>query len=166
RSRGVDPGQGSASREDRDRAGGQPRGRIGATLDVGRLESGRDEPRLEPISLPGFWEDLRAGCVTMPRQSGVDLRWGEPVPDLVLVTDRRKLKVVMRNLITNALKFTERGWVRVEAETAPTALVLRVQDSGIGIHRDDQARIFEMYRQADSSDTRRYGGTGLGLHIV
>ena len=118
------------------------------------------------MSLPGFWGDLRAGCETIPRQNAVDLRWGEPVPDLVLVTDRRKLTIVMRNLIGNALKFTERGWVRVEAETAESAVVLRVQDSGIGIRPDEQARIFEMYRQADSSDTRRYGGTGLGLHIA
>ena len=110
--------------------------------------------------------DLRAGCETIPRQNAVDLRWIEPVPDLVLVTDRRKLTIVMRNLIGNALKFTERGWVRIEAETAQSAVVLRVQDSGIGIRPDDQARIFEMYRQADGSDSRRYGGTGLGLHIA
>jgi len=152
--------------DDMDRAARQLHELIEATLDVGRLEAGRDEPRLEPVSLSSFWQELKSGCATIPRKVGVDLRWSDAGSDLVLVTDRRKLTVVLRNLITNALKFTERGWVRVEAEVASSAVVFRVRDTGIGIRPEDHARIFEMYRQADGSDTRRYGGTGLGLHIV
>jgi signal transduction histidine kinase len=152
--------------DDMERASRQLLELIEATLDVGRLEAGRDEPRLERVSLSAFWQELRSGCATIPRKVGVDLRWSDFVPDLVLVTDRRKLTVVLRNLINNALKFTERGWVRVEAEMAASAVVFRVRDTGIGIRPEDQSRIFEMYRQADQSDTRRYGGTGLGLHIV
>ncbi len=139
---------------------------IEATLDVGRLEAGRDEARLEPISLLAFWDDLRTGCANIPRHDDVELSWGNSVPDRVLVTDRRKLTIVLRNLITNALKFTERGSVRVDAEIDLSSVIFRVRDTGVGIDPDDHDRIFEMYRQADSSDTRRYGGTGLGLHIV
>ena len=139
---------------------------IEATLDVGRLEAGRDEPRFEGVSLQAFWQDLRSGCATIPRTDAVELRWSEVVPDLVLVTDRRKLTVILRNLITNALKFTERGWVGVEAGVDDAVIVFRVRDTGIGIRPEEHARIFEMYRQADGSATRRYGGTGLGLHIV
>ena len=152
--------------DDMDRAARQLHELIEATLDVGRLEAGRDEPRLEPVSLSSFWQELKSGCATIPRKVGVDLRWSDAGSDLLLVTDRRKLTVVLRNLITNALKFTERGWVRVEAEVASSAVVFRVRDTGIGIRPEDHARIFEMYRQADGSDTRRYEGTGLGLHIV
>jgi signal transduction histidine kinase len=152
--------------DDIERAARQLLELIEATLDVGRLESGRDEPRFEGVSLRAFWQELRSGCATIPRPDGVDLRWSEAVPDLTLVTDRRKLTVVLRNLITNALKFTERGWVGVEAGLEDAAVVFRVRDTGIGIRREEHARIFEMYRQADGSATRRYGGTGLGLHIV
>jgi signal transduction histidine kinase len=73
---------------------------------------------------------------------------------------------VVRNLVHNALKFTEAGSVHVQAAVADDAFVLDVTDTGIGIAPHDQATVFEMFRQGDGSDTRRYGGTGLGLHIV
>ncbi|HLY39346.1 MAG TPA: ATP-binding protein, partial [Candidatus Binatia bacterium] len=88
------------------------------------------------------------------------------VPDVVLHTDPRKLGIVVRNLVGNALKFTERGFVRAEATLARESILLRVADTGIGIRPEDHERIFEMFRQADGSDSRRYGGTGLGLYIV
>jgi signal transduction histidine kinase len=102
----------------------------------------------------------------MPRNADVRLEWSDAVPDVRLVTDARKLTVVVRNLIGNALKFTEHGWVRAEATLDDGAVVLRVADTGIGIRAEDQEAIFEMFRQADGSDSRRYGGTGLGLYIV
>jgi signal transduction histidine kinase len=70
------------------------------------------------------------------------------------------------NLAGNALKFTPAGSVRVECRRADDRCRFRVIDTGIGIHPEDQAAVFEMFRQADSSDSRRYGGTGLGLYIV
>ena len=81
-------------------------------------------------------------------------------------TDPRKLAIVVRNLVGNALKFTARGRVRCDAWVAGENLVIRVSDTGIGIHEEDHQAIFEMFRQADSSDSRRFGGTGLGLYIV
>jgi signal transduction histidine kinase len=162
----MDEAQRLAFLDDIERAGHQLLELVEAALDVGRLEAGRDEPRLEPVSLPAFWHDLRTGCATVPRGTDVEFQWSDPAPELTLVTDRRKLTVVLRNLITNALKFTERGWVRVEAEAAESTVVFRVRDTGIGVRPEDHERIFEMYRQADGSDARRFGGTGLGLHIV
>jgi signal transduction histidine kinase len=96
----------------------------------------------------------------------VHLEWSDAVPAVSLLTDPRKLTVVLRNLVGNALKFTESGYVRVEAHHDAEGLVLRVADTGIGIRPEDQQTIFEMFRQADGSDSRRYGGTGLGLYIV
>jgi anti-sigma regulatory factor (Ser/Thr protein kinase) len=84
----------------------------------------------------------------------------------MLETDPRKITVVLRNLVGNALKFTERGFVQLEADVTPDGVVLRVQDTGIGIRHEDHERVFDMFRQADGSDTRRFGGTGLGLYIV
>ena len=65
------------------------------------------------------------------------------------VTDSRKLTVVIRNLVGNALKFTERGWVRAELRLDSRTLILSVSDTGIGIHSEDHRAIFEMFRQAD-----------------
>jgi len=81
-------------------------------------------------------------------------------------TDPRKLTVVLRNLAGNALKFTEHGFVELEAGVTADAVVLRVRDSGIGIRPEDHEHVFDMFRQADGSDTRGFGGTGLGLYIV
>jgi signal transduction histidine kinase len=81
-------------------------------------------------------------------------------------TDPRKLTIIVRNLVGNGLKFTERGHVRVEIACQPAALTLRVSDTGIGISPENREAIFEIFRQADGSDARRYGGVGLGLYIV
>jgi signal transduction histidine kinase len=139
---------------------------IESTLDIGRIEAGLDAVRPEPVALPELWSELAASASRLPRQEGVDLQWSTTVPPIRVVTDPRKLTVVLRNLVGNALKFTESGRVRVELRAENGRLVVRVSDTGIGIRAEDHERIFELFRQADGSDTRRYGGTGLGLYIV
>jgi signal transduction histidine kinase len=138
---------------------------VEATLDLGRLEAGREQVHEEAVAMDALFDELAAEFAAVPRAAGVALLWdaGEgPSP----LTDRRKLKTVLKNLVGNALKFTPAGSVRVECRRAGDACQLRVIDTGIGIRREDQAIIFEMFRQADSSDSRRYGGAGLGLYIV
>jgi PAS domain S-box-containing protein len=139
---------------------------IESTLDLGRIEAGRDAVRLETISLRTLLLAIGASCSRFPRPIGVTLRWpGEP-PDCALTTDPRKLTVIVRNLVGNALKFTDHGCVELEAVVNGDAIVLRVRDTGIGIRPEDHERVFDMFRQADGSDSRRFGGTGLGLYIV
>ena len=136
------------------------------TLAMGRIESGRDRVELEPVQVPELWEQLRRECAVLPQKPSVTLEWRALGDAVTLVTDPRKLTVVTRNLVHNAIKFTEAGWVRVHGTIANDALELSVSDTGIGIETRDQAAVFEMFRQGDGSDTRRFGGTGLGLHIV
>jgi signal transduction histidine kinase len=116
--------------------------------------------------LPALWAELAAVGGRLPRREGVELHWSPAAPPIRVVTDPRKLTVVMRNLVGNALKFTERGRVQVELLGDGRELVVRVSDTGIGIRPEDHETIFELFRQGDGSDTRRYGGTGLGLYIV
>jgi signal transduction histidine kinase len=139
---------------------------IESTLDIGRMEAGHDEVRLEVVALASFWSSLGQTCADIPRARGVTPEWSADVPDVQLMTDPRKLAAVVRNLVANALKFTERGWVRADMELGTESIGLRVADSGVGIRADDQKVIFDMFRQVDGSDSRRHGGSGLGLYIV
>ena len=139
---------------------------IESTLDVGRLEAARSPLRIETVHLPTFWSELRQACARMPHASGVRLEWSHEAPDLGIRTDPYKLSVIVRNLVGNALKFTTEGHVRARLALDGEALLVEVSDTGIGIRPEDHTVIFELFRQADGSDARRFGGTGLGLYIV
>ena len=84
-----------------------------------------------------------------------------------ITSDRQKVKQIILNLLSNALKFTHEGGVTISARrlTSERCVTLSVADTGIGIPFDDQEKIFEDFRQLDNSPTRAYGGTGLGLSI-
>lgn len=137
-----------------------------STLELGRIEAGRDEIKLESLALAPYWSTLGTTCRRLPRQDGVILEWCEPAPAVSIVTDARKLSVVVRNLVHNALKFTERGWVRAQLRVEEDAVIVEVADTGIGIAPEDQETIFEAFRQSADGVGRRAGGTGLGLYIV
>ena len=147
------------------RASGELLELVEATLDLGRLEAGRDPLHEERVSVRDLFDQLAREFAALPRAPGVALQWdvGE---DVSLVVDRQKLARVLKNLTGNALKFTPAGSVRVECRAIGQHCRFRVIDTGVGIRPEDQAAVFEMFRQVDSSDTRRYGGTGLGLYIV
>jgi signal transduction histidine kinase len=138
---------------------------IEATLNLNRLEIGGDAPRVEPVAVQELWDELASEFDALPRPAGLALCW-EPAGDLVLATDRRKLRTVVKNLVGNALKFTSAGEVAVRAAVDGAQCRITVRDTGVGIRVDQVPLIFEMFRQADSSDTRSYGGVGLGLYIV
>jgi signal transduction histidine kinase len=138
---------------------------VEATLDLNRLESGRDQPQVTAVELRGLWEELSTELAAVPRAAGVRLEW-HPAAAVVLLTDRRKLKIILKNLIGNALKFTPRGRVEIDCRVESSECVLTVSDTGIGIAQEHLTSVFEPFRQVDGSDRRRYGGVGLGLHIV
>ncbi|QIK37870.1 response regulator [Caldichromatium japonicum] len=138
-------------------------------LDISRIEAGQLALNIEPVELCPLLEDLIELFSPQLADKPVELilRLDPNLPDLI-ETDRDKLRQILKNFLSNAIKFTERGEVRLEASLfpgMPKPLVLSVIDTGIGIPRDKQEIIFEAFRQADGSTRRRYGGTGLGLAI-
>jgi len=138
---------------------------VSATLDMGRLELGRETVRLAPVDAGELLAELARELAPLATGS-VELVWRNLLGAAPLASDRVKLKTVLKNLVGNALKFTRAGTVEVTAAETDEHLVFTVRDSGIGIDAAHLPVIFDMFRQVDSSSTRRYGGVGLGLHIA
>jgi signal transduction histidine kinase/ActR/RegA family two-component response regulator len=143
-------------------------------LDYSKIESGKLAIDYQPVDLRHLVESAVAtfDAKAQAKQLGLVGTVASDVPETVLI-DGLRLRQVLTNLISNAVKFTERGEVRVAVERRgpPTAsgrvpLRFSVADNGIGIEKDDLARLFEPFEQLDVSMARRFGGTGLGLSIV
>ncbi len=142
-------------------------GVINDLLDITRIEAGSMPLHLETFSMASLIDEVFEEVEPLIARSR--LRVSRRVdPDLGEVrSDRKKLKQVVLNLLSNALKFTPEGLVMVQArlDGGGHEALIEVADTGIGIGAEDQVRIFEEFQQADSSLTRHYGGTGLGLPI-
>jgi PAS domain S-box-containing protein len=140
---------------------------INATLDLSRLESGRLPIDVGPLPLEGLLRQIDVETTELLRDKPeLTLRWQFAQAPATIHTDAAKLKVVLKNLINNAVKFTERGEVLVSVVPQGGGVEFSVADTGIGISHDALPIIFEAFRQADGSMTRRFGGVGLGLHVV
>ncbi len=140
---------------------------IVATLDISRLEAGRLPVQLQEVQLPELLHELDMEVQELLREKpGLRFTW-QVSPELPqLRTDRTKLKVVLKNLVSNAIKFTPAGQVSLDAIGIEKGVEIRVRDTGIGIAPEVQSVMFEMFRQGESATTRRHGGVGLGLYIV
>ena len=140
---------------------------INDILDIAKVEAGKLEMRPEVASIASVAHGLRSMFEPLAARKGLQLHVevGEDAPRS-LHTDRQRVEQILRNLLANAIKFTERGSVvlRVRAE-GPGAVAFEVCDSGIGIAPAQHEAIFEAFHQADGTTSRSYGGTGLGLSI-
>lgn len=137
-------------------------------LDLNRLEAGRAPVRWEEIDAPGLLGEVRGMTRHMPPAGDVVLEFYAMPGIPMIVSDRDKLKIILRNLVGNAIKFTEKGIITVRAEFAPETQTVEfsVRDTGTGIDEDDMPFIFDMFWQKDKSHTRPMAGIGLGLYIV
>ena len=139
---------------------------ISALLDMSGLESGRLPVEYSEVCVADLLQEIEAETQGMREQSGLEFVWHVADNLPALHTDYKKLKIVVKNLIGNAVKFTERGEVTIDARGDAGGGTITVTDTGIGIPPESLAEIFEPFHQVDNSSARRYGGTGLGLHIV
>jgi signal transduction histidine kinase len=135
-------------------------------LDLAKIEAGRTEVRVDVFTADDLWGALRGVFRPIETDDAVSLTF-EPVPALPpLQTDEAKVAQILRNFVSNALKFTERGEVRVSArQGADDTIVFTVTDTGIGIAPEHLERVFEEFAQVDSPVQRRVKGTGLGLPL-
>jgi len=139
---------------------------IDATLDLSRLDQQNLPLSIMEIEIAPLIEEVARETAGIADKPGVELRCELPGELPVVHSDPVKLRMVLKNLLTNAFKFTAQGSVTVSAAALDGGVEVRVADTGIGMAQESQKVIFEPFRQLDSSDSRRYRGAGLGLHIV
>lgn len=139
---------------------------ISAVLDLSRLEKGRLPIEIREVNVHDLLVELKDETQGLQEQSGLSFRWRLAEPRSLLRTDPGKLKIVLKNLIGNAVKFTEQGSISVTVQHCGEGVEICVTDSGIGIPQEALAVIFEPFRQVHDASTKQNKGTGLGLHIV
>ena len=140
-------------------------------LDLSKIEAGKMALEKIPFHARTVVEDCVKSHAAKAAQKGIDLRFEQGAAPTDVVGDPLRLRQIVANLVSNALKFTDRGWVRVRLNSTPRTdgrldIQVQVRDTGLGIAADKLPAIFEKFTQADGSITRKYGGTGLGLAIT
>lgn len=136
-------------------------------LDLSRIEAGKTTFSVQTIDIREMLQELI--LLLKPqfedKQLTLTLAITEPLPDTIS-SDAEKVRQILKNFLSNALKFTEQGTIQLIAESQnKDSILLSVKDEGIGIDKEKQAHIFGAFQQADGSISRRHGGTGLGLTI-
>ncbi|MCM2281986.1 MAG: response regulator [Bdellovibrionaceae bacterium] len=153
------------------RSGRQLLGIIDEILDISKIEAGHLQLEMIDVDLPNVIADVRSTVELQAREKRIDLRvfFLTPIP-LKLVTDPTRLRQILMNLVGNAVKFTSSGVIDLELSWRSTRpghgiFMCKIRDSGIGISQEDAARLFQPFVQVDTSTSRRFGGTGLGLAL-
>ncbi len=140
-------------------------GLINDILDISKIEAGKMELAFEEVDMREVIRGVMSSAIALVKDKPVELQQhvADNVP--IIVADERRVRQVILNLVSNAAKFTDHGYVRTEAYLQDQEVIVAVTDSGIGIPADKLSTIFEAFTQADASASRKYGGTGLGLAI-
>lgn len=135
-------------------------------LDLSRLEKENVALELRDMELTDLARELEEFVRSLPNSDNVRFAWHAEPTAVRFRTDEAKLRVVLKNLLLNAFKFTDKGEIGVTARELPEGMEFLISDTGIGIAPDNHAVIFEPFRQLEPHLTRRYGGVGLGLYIA
>ena len=138
---------------------------INDILDLSKIEAGKVELRAEPITLARLVEPVSRTFEPVAKQKDVKLALSLGDSKASIETDAQRVQQILKNLLSNAFKFTEQGTVSLTATAHEDSYSFAVQDTGIGIAKSHHSAIFEAFQQADGTTNRRFGGTGLGLSI-
>lgn len=142
---------------------------INDILDLSKIEAGKMELIREPIDIGESINDVLAASNSLVKDKPVEILVDKPDDLPPLYADKLRLNQILLNLVSNAAKFTDEGSITIKAnidEENPDKMRVAVIDTGIGIPEEKQHSIFDRFRQADGTTTRKYGGTGLGLAIT
>jgi len=142
---------------------------INDLLDLAKIDSGKVDINLAPIAVQGVVEEVATTLRPLAEKKGLSFTVHAPRKEVVVQTDRRALNQILINIANNAIKFTDKGEVRLEIRDVVRQdrpwTQISVIDTGVGIRAEDQAKIFEAFSRLDSEPARRSEGTGLGLHL-
>jgi len=139
---------------------------INDILDLSKVEAGKLNMQIEEAKVSDILSDLQTQFESMISAKGLEFIIESTLKDNVIKTDAYRLKQILRNLISNAVKFTNQGFIKLTANlTTDNYIVFKVIDTGIGIEKQKFQDIFEAFQQAYGDTDRTYGGTGLGLTI-
>ena len=139
---------------------------INDILDISRIEAGREEVEVSRFNTSELVSDLIAMIEPQAKQKHIELKQKPENINVQITSDISKCRHILQNLIGNAVKFTETGSVEIGVVQKKDCIEISVTDTGIGISNQNIEHIFDEFRQADASTSRRYGGTGLGLAIA
>jgi signal transduction histidine kinase len=138
---------------------------INDLLDMSKLQAGAMQLARERVSVSAIVDEFRDALPILVGSTAVTISWDVP-PEVCAMADPGKVRVVVQNLVSNAAKFTTEGEITTAVWQEGRYVYVTVRDTGPGIRPEDQARIFELFEQAESADRRRHGGTGIGLHLA
>ncbi len=139
---------------------------INDILDLSRIEAGREDLEILPFDATMLLNDMVDMILPQAKSKGIELIFKPENKELNVCSDLKKCRHILQNIIGNAVKFTETGQVEIRSKKEGEFILIEVRDTGIGIAESQQKHIFEEFRQADNSTSRRFGGTGLGLSIA
>ena len=138
---------------------------INDILDLSKIEAGKVELRSEPLTIQRLLEPVKRTFEPVASQKHLEFSWDLGQSQALIETDAQRVQQILKNLLSNAFKFTERGQVSLRVTQNEQGYAFSVRDSGIGIAKSHHGTIFEAFQQADGTTNRRFGGTGLGLSI-
>ncbi len=138
---------------------------INDILDISKIEAGELSLNLKKVNIEVLIDNLYESMKPLSDEKNLKFIKTFEIDNTDILTDESRLKQIIKNLLSNAFKFTEKGKVEIKVKADSEHIFISVLDEGIGISKDKLLNIFDRFKQADGSTTRKYGGTGLGLAI-
>ena len=139
---------------------------IDEILTLARMEAGKEKVEIHQVEVPQLMESVASMAEPLAAAKGLAFEFVPPADDVTVETDPMKLRQVLLNLISNAVKYTDKGTVTISSERRDGAVDFLVKDTGVGVADEHLEKIFEPFWQVEQTTTRRSGGTGLGLAVT
>jgi len=138
---------------------------ISDIIDLSRIETGQITMRKDQFSVAQLIQNIGNEQSYLIKEGGLEIRINKPDQDIIIKGDEGRVKQILLNFISNAIKFSEKGFVEIGYSFRLNTVQFYVKDTGIGIPKEFHEKIFERFRQIETAHTRKYGGNGLGLAI-